>query len=210
MRGLILATLILALGVFGLGACAMSGTNEESSTASKTKMTDSELENAIKTKIEADAQLKAAGIDVDANAERNEATLSGMVDTQALRTRAVELARSASAGLLVTDKIEVRPREVSRSQYTEEMASAARDRAARSGDTIGDSLDDAWIHTKIVTKLIGNPDTPQRKVNVDVVSNVVTLRGTVDSAQEKAEAERVAKETDGVKSVKNLLKVKAG
>jgi osmotically-inducible protein OsmY len=35
----------------------------------------------------------------------------------------------------------------------------------------------------------------------------VTLRGTVQSMQEKQEAERIAKETDGVKSVRNMLKV---
>jgi len=35
----------------------------------------------------------------------------------------------------------------------------------------------------------------------------VTLRGTVESASEKAEAERIAKDTDGVKSVINRLKV---
>ena len=67
-------------------------------------------------------------------------------------------------------------------------------------ETIGDTLDDAWIHTKIVAKLIANSTTPERKINVDVVKNVVTLRGAVDSAEERAAAEKVAKETDGVKS----------
>lgn len=68
-------------------------------------------------------------------------------------------------------------------------------------------MDDAWIHTKIVSKLIANPDTPERKINVDVMNNAVVLRGTVTTNEEKMEAERVAKETEGVKSVKNLLKV---
>jgi osmotically-inducible protein OsmY len=36
---------------------------------------------------------------------------------------------------------------------------------------------------------------------------VVTLRGAVESATAKEEAERVAKTTDGVKRVRNLLKV---
>ena len=72
---------------------------------------------------------------------------------------------------------------------------------------VGDTLDDAWIHTKIVAKLIANSKTPERKINVDVVKNVVTLRGTVDTAEEKTAAEKVAKDTDGVKSVVNQLKV---
>ncbi len=56
-------------------------------------------------------------------------------------------------------------------------------------------------------KLIGDTDTPARKINVDVVNQVVTLRGKVGSASERLEAERIAKETDGVKRVVNLLKV---
>jgi osmotically-inducible protein OsmY len=35
----------------------------------------------------------------------------------------------------------------------------------------------------------------------------MTLRGTVDTAEARAEAERIAKETDGVRKVVNQLKV---
>ena len=97
--------------------------------------------------------------------------------------------------------------ENSRGTYTEKQAQEERDRAKASKETIGDTLDDAWIHTKIVAKLITNSTTPERKINVDVVKNVVTLRGTVDSAEEKTAAEKIAKDTDGVKSVVNQLKV---
>ena len=92
-------------------------------------------------------------------------------------------------------------------KYTEEQAREERARAKENKETIGQSLDDAWIHTKIVAKLIGDTQTPERKINVDVVNGDVTLRGTVDTAQAKTEAERVAKETDGVKKVVNQLKV---
>ena len=92
-------------------------------------------------------------------------------------------------------------------KYTEEQAKEERARAKQNKETIGDSLEDAWIHTKIVAKLIANSKTPERKINVDVVKNAVTLRGTVDSAEEKAEAERIAKETEGVTKVTNQLKV---
>ena len=94
-------------------------------------------------------------------------------------------------------------------KYTEEQAREERARAKENKETIGDTLDDAWIHTKIVAKLIANSKTPERKINVDVVKNAVTLRGSVDSAEEKAEAERIAKETEGVQKVTNQLKVVA-
>lgn len=92
-------------------------------------------------------------------------------------------------------------------KYNEEQAREERERAKANKETIGQSLEDAWIHTKIVAKLIGDADTPERKINVDVVDGAVTLRGTVDTAEAKSEAERIAKETDGVKKVTNQLKV---
>src|ERR1041385_7190381 len=94
-------------------------------------------------------------------------------------------------------------------RYTEEQAREEREKAKANKETIGQSLEDAWIHTKVVAKLISDSKTPERKINVDVVEAVVTLRGQVDTAEAKTEAERLAKETDGVKSVKNELKVVA-
>jgi osmotically-inducible protein OsmY len=92
-------------------------------------------------------------------------------------------------------------------KYTEEQAREERERAKANKETVGQSLEDAWIHTKIVAKLIGNAATPERKINVDVVDGAVTLRGSVDTAEAKTEAERVAKDTEGVKKVTNQLKV---
>jgi len=205
MRKLFLTSfIIMAFGLI-LPACA---TNESTEPASKTSatMTDSEMEDKIKTKVNSDAQLKAADLSVDADAEKNEATISGTVATQVLRTKAVALAKEASSGLILTDKIVVKPRELTREEYTEEHAREERERATGTGEKIGASLDDAWIHMKIVAKLIGNTETPERKINADVVNNVVTLRGTVETAEQKAEAERVAKDTEGVKRVVNQLK----
>lgn len=206
--------LALTISALSLGGCD-TVTNSTQSTngttgGEKAKMSDGDLEKSIKAKLDADAQLKAADISVSANVDRKEATLSGTVETQAQRSRAIELAKSSQAGLVLTDKIDVKPREYTRAEWTEDTATEARTRAKASGDTIGASLDDAWIHTKIVTKLIGNATTPERKINVDVNNNVVTLRGIVDTADEKSEAERVAKSTDGVKRVTNQLKVGAG
>jgi len=95
-------------------------------------------------------------------------------------------------------------------RYTEEQARDEREKAKANKETVGQSLEDAWIHTKLVAKLISDSQTPERKINVDVVDGAVTLRGQVDTAEGKAEAERLAKDTDGVKSVKNELKVVAG
>ena len=190
------------LGILVLSGCSQSGT----STAGPT---NADLEQSIKAKMATQPEL-ASAISVSAHADKNEVTLSGTVPTDSLRTEAVQKAKSSQPGLVVTDKIDVKPRELTRNDYTAEMARETRERAKSGGDTIGESIDDAWIHTKITAKLIGNSDTPARKINVDVVNKVVTLRGQVNSAAAKAEAERIAKETEGVQRVRNLLRVIAG
>ena len=200
--------LLMSLAITGIlalsGGLAGCSTNSPKTTAAG--FSDSDLERMVKAKLSTDPDV-AKAISVDANADKNEIKLTGTVPSETLRTKAVDLAKSAKDGLIITDKIDVKPLEVSRTEYTEDMARLDREKAASAGDTLGKSIDDAWIHTKITTKLIGNSETPARKINVDVVNGVVTLRGAVETSTAKVEAERVAKGTDGVKRVRNLLKV---
>jgi osmotically-inducible protein OsmY len=211
MKSLLLLILVGCLSV-SAGCTAERDYTSEAARESETTMTSSDLKDQVENKIEADPQLRTANLFVNADADRNTVILSGTVESDAERNRAVELARSARPGLTVENHIDVRPSELARADYTPEMARQEVERAKANKETVGDSLDDAWIHAKIVAQLIGDPDTPGRKVNVDVSNNVVTLRGTVETMQEKQEAERIAKETDGVKRVNNRLQVggKAG
>lgn len=202
----------LALALLGvsvsLSGCAATDSREATgSSTPQTQMSNADLEEKIKTKFNTDAQLKAANLGVKANVDRNEITLSGTVESEALRTKAVEWAKSTQVGSSVTVKIDVKPGEISRTEYNTERAQQERSRAKEQGETIGDSLDDAWLHTKIVAQLISSSMTPERKINVDVENNAVTLRGTVATTEQKMEAERIAKNTEGVKSVRNQLKV---
>jgi osmotically-inducible protein OsmY len=173
-------------------------------------LTDDQLEQRIEAQFQADPALRPADLSIDADAEKGMVTLSGKVESEALRDRAQQIARDAHPNITVSNHIDVEPRELSRAEYTEEHAREQRAKAEGWGDKIGDSIDDAWIHTKLATKLVADADTPGRKINIDVNNNAVTLRGTVRTMEEKAEAERLAKETDGVKSVSNQLRVVAG
>jgi BON domain len=71
-------------------------------------MYDLELERSIRAKLDTDERLKAA-IDVTAAAAKNEVTLSGAVASKAFRDKAIELAKSAHAGLVIKDRIAVKP-----------------------------------------------------------------------------------------------------
>jgi osmotically-inducible protein OsmY len=208
MRKLFLASFVVVAFGLILTACAPA---EPIDTTNKpaTKMTDSELEDKIKAKFDSDPLLKSADLSVSADADKNEATISGVVGKESLRIKAVDLAKETSPGLILTDKIDVKPPELTREEFTEARARDEREKARGTGEKLGASLDDAWIHTKLVAKFIGDADTPGRKINVDVVNNVVTLRGTVDTAEQRAEAERIAGNTEGVKRVVNQLKVGA-
>jgi osmotically-inducible protein OsmY len=84
-------------------------TPSPSTAPSTSKLTDSDLENAARAKLESDAQLKEADLSVIADAARNEITLAGTVQTRAAREKAIELAKSTKPGVLVNDKIDVKP-----------------------------------------------------------------------------------------------------
>jgi BON domain len=73
------------------------------------KRSDSDLENAVKAKLSSDEQLRTANLKVDANADKNEVTISGTVKSQAERSKAIDLAKSAQSGVTVNDKIDVKP-----------------------------------------------------------------------------------------------------
>jgi hyperosmotically inducible periplasmic protein len=191
----------ISAGLLMLAGCS----RETPATVSTISNTD--LEQMVKSRLAADSQL-ATNVNVSADANKNEVTLSGTLDSETLRTEAVEMAKNSHAGISVIDKIDVKPKEVARADYTEDMARDAREKAKVVGDKLGTSLDDAWLHTKISAKLVGNADTPATKINVDVVNGVVTLRGVVDSSTAKSEAQRVAENTDGVKRVLNRLTVR--
>ncbi len=67
--------------------------------------------------------------------------------------------------------------------------------------------EDATITTKVKTKLTTDRVKNLVSVNVDTTDGVVHLKGTVPNEQAKGEAERLAKDTDGVVSVMNDLKI---
>src|SRR5216684_6738756 len=201
----ILTALMLA-SVLLLSACSSTG----SRASTETKTTNADLEQAVKNRLAADTRLASSRIDVSADVDRNQITLSGTLPDEQLRMEAVEIAKASRSGVVVVDKIEVKPAMASRSDYTEDMARTTREKAKELGDKVGTSLEDAWLYTKIMAKLVSDSNTPARRISVDVENSVVTLRGDVDSPKVRQEAERIARETDGVKRVINRLKVNAG
>lgn len=82
--------------------------------------------------------------------------------------------------------------------------------AKESGRTVGTGLNDGWLWVKTRFDLAAADDLRDSTINVDVDNAVVTLTGTVASAAQKTRADQVTKSVEGVKSVRNQLKVQAG
>jgi osmotically-inducible protein OsmY len=59
----------------------------------------------------------------------------------------------------------------------------------------------------VKSKLLANQSTHGLAIDVDTVNNVVSIQGNVESTAEKQLVEQIAKNTDGVREVKNRLKV---
>jgi hyperosmotically inducible protein len=93
-----------------------------------------------------------------------------------------------------------------REEYERDKARYQRE-AKESGRTVGGGLNDGWLWVKVRFDLAAADDLRDSTINVDVDNAVVTLTGTVATAAQKTKAEQVAKAVDGVKSVKNQLKV---
>jgi hyperosmotically inducible protein len=182
--------------------------NEEDSATAGDQLTDESLRDVVKARLQSDANVRKLNLDVAADAEHRAVELQGLAYTQEQRTRAVELARSARADIAVQDKIEVKPYEIPRDLFDEAMMAEVKADAGRMGDKLGDSLDDGWLHMKVVAKLAADTQTPERTINVDVADKVVTLRGTVPSQESRERAETVTRSVSGVSEVKNNLTVK--
>jgi osmotically-inducible protein OsmY len=75
------------------------------------------------------------------------------------------------------------------------------------GSKVGTGANDLWLWTKARVDLAAADDLRDSTINVDVDNEVLTLSGTVATAAQKAKAESIAKAVEGVKQVKNMLKV---
>ncbi|MGH7415078.1 MAG: BON domain-containing protein [Candidatus Rokuibacteriota bacterium] len=86
----------------------------------------------------------------------------------------------------------------------------AKDKAKGATEQAKTAVSDSWITSKTKIALFADERVKGSQVSVDTMKGgVVHLRGKVDSAEAKAAASEIAKNIEGVKSVKNDLQVVA-
>jgi osmotically-inducible protein OsmY len=79
--------------------------------------------------------------------------------------------------------------------------------AAGCGKTVGETIDDTTITTRVKTAMLNDPAVGGLRIDVDTFKGAVTLSGRVKSEAEKQQAITLARGIDGVTEVKDALQV---
>ena len=72
---------------------------------------------------------------------------------------------------------------------------------------VGCAQSDAGLTTKVKSELVADDLVKARQINVDTKDKVVTLTGEVRTAEEESRALEIARKTEGVTSVVDLITV---
>ena len=72
---------------------------------------------------------------------------------------------------------------------------------------VGCAQSDAGLTTKVKSELVADDLVKARQINVDTKDHVVTLTGEVRTAEEESRALEIARKTEGVTSVVDLITV---
>jgi len=147
---------------------------------------DTTIAGTVKTKLAADGQVKATEIDVDT--ANGVVTLTGNVDSQIAKDRALQIARDTKGVVQVKDMISVRE-------------GAASGDAPSPSRTVGERIDDAGITAKVKNRLLEDPAVKGLKIDVDTREGVVYLTGSIPGAGERDRAVQIARATEGVRDV---------
>ena len=78
----------------------------------------------------------------------------------------------------------------------------------RKQETVGAYVDDASITTAVKAKFVEDKTVDAGAIKVETLNGTVMLSGFAKSSAEKAQAEEIARNTKGVRAVRNNLAVR--
>lgn len=137
--------------------------------------------------------LKAGGYDninVDQDRDKGVITLKGDVRTEDDKAKAAQIAQGAAAGMVVANELGVRP------------AGEAGDMAKKVDSNMDDAIED---HMKAA---VAAHRWENQHISFDAKNGVLTLTGDVDTAAQRQQIQKVAKDIPGVQQVVNELEIK--
>lgn len=158
---------------------------------------DTELNRQVKQTLAADDTVKAAQIDVATN--DRVVTLSGTVDTQSAKERAVTLARGTNRVTEVVDHIVVAP-----TTGTFPPGPAM----GHEGVERGMMMTDATIEAAVKERLMADSRLGRLHITVDAREGTASLSGRVANEAQRTHAIELTRQTRGVKRVEDRLEVR--
>ena len=78
----------------------------------------------------------------------------------------------------------------------------------RGQQRVGAYVDDATITTQIKSRMLDSPQVAGTSVSVETLNGTVILSGFATSGNEREAAERIARDVNGVKVVKNGIVIR--
>ena len=78
----------------------------------------------------------------------------------------------------------------------------------RQQETVGAYVDDTTITTQIKSRMAANPAVSALAISVETLKGEVQLSGFAKTSNERAQAESIAREINGVKRVRNDIVVR--
>lgn len=207
------------IGLLAVLAAAPAATSAFAQTPATARSQDKVISDLIARKIADDPALKADAVKVTVNG--GVVTLSGMVATDADRSRAERLANVDGVTRIentITTRDGVKEKAKGTAgtigDKTKEGAEKTKEGAKKVGEKTkeglsktGEVITDGWITSRISTKFVNEDLLKDSNINVDTNDHVVTLNGTVMSAAGRARAVAIAKEVEGVHRVVDKLTI---
>jgi hyperosmotically inducible periplasmic protein len=211
-----------SVGTFTIGLLTVLTLGVTAATAQVNTVKDGWLVMKIHSEFVGEDELGGSNIDVDV--KNGVVTLKGTVPSQAAKVKAVAEAKQNDGVKSVVDQLKVVPmmhhdntmekaghKMDKTADKAEDKMDHAGDKSASMTKKTGRAIDDGWIKSKIYAQYMADWNTVlnDSDIDVDVTNNMVVLNGTVKSAEAKMKAVSIAKATDGVKGVKDNLRVVA-
>jgi hyperosmotically inducible protein len=176
------------------------------------RLSDGWLTTKVQAQYFADQDIKARYINV--SSRDGVVTLSGYVESPEARAEAVQIARNTDGVRSINDKllIGVSPDNEVFATTPDPAGGAVAtggtpDRDADAVQRPQDLTDDQ-ITSMVQARFFLDPAVKARDIDVTTANGVVTLRGNVASESERAQALLLARQTNGVGRVEDMLTVK--
>jgi len=88
------------------------------------------------------------------------------------------------------------------------LLSATGCAVTRDQQTVGAYIDDTTITTQVKSRMLNDKDVAGTSISVETLNGTVILSGFAKSSMERSTAEKIARDVNGVKVVKNEIAVR--